>query len=117
MLELVTLITATGAAARLTRLATTDVLLDRPRTALLSRIAQPKHLRTQAQQGHDIPPPTPLRNTLLTLFTCHWCLGFWISSATITLAVLYGHHPAYQLPALALAVSYATGWLADQERD
>lgn len=116
-MDFVTLITAIGAAARLTRLATTDTLLDRPRAALLHRIAQPKHLRTQAQQGHDIPPPTPLRNLALTLATCHWCLGVWVSSATIALAALYGHHPAYQIPALVLAVSYATGWLADQERD
>jgi len=117
VLDLLTLAATIGATARLTRLATTDTLLDRPRTALLARIAQPRRHRQQAAQGHDIPPPTPTRSMLITLFTCHWCLGFWIACALTATAALIGHHPAYQLPALALTVSYATGWLADQERD
>src|SRR5699024_11441419 len=79
VLDFVTLITATGAAARLTRLATTDPLLDGPRAALLHRIAQPKHLRTQAQQAHDISPHTPLHIIPSTPPPPPWHLAIRIS--------------------------------------
>lgn len=117
VLDLLTLTATIGATARLTRLATTDTITDRPRTALLTRIAQPARLRAQAAKGRDIPPPTPLRGALLTLATCPWCLSFWIALVLVPLAALTDGHPLYLAPALVLTASYLTGWLADQERD
>lgn len=117
VLDLITLTATIGATARLTRLATTDTITELPRTAILARIAQPARLRARAAKGHDIPPPTPLRGTLLTLATCPWCLSFWIALLLVPIAFLAAGHPAYLAPALVLTASYITGWLTDQERD
>lgn len=113
----VTLALTIGAAARLTRLAVSDAITEPARTAITARIAQPRRNRRAAERGEPIPPPTPARAWALTLAGCHWCLGFWITGATIATAYAFATHPAWQATALVLSASYLVGWLADNERD
>lgn len=117
VLDFLALLTTAGAAARLTRLATADSITQRPRTALLVRVAHPRRLRDQAALGHEIPPPTPVRAWFLELLTCPWCLSVWIAALLVPLALLLGDHPAYLATTSVLAVSYIVGWLADNERE
>lgn len=117
--DLVTLILLAGATARITRLATTDAITERPRYALWGWIAQPRKIRKLAHTGADIPAPTGWRASTLKLLQCRWCLSFWVALATIATAWAATHHPYAQAAALtlaaALSMSYVTGWLADNE--
>lgn len=120
MPDLVTLLLLAGATARLSRLATTDGLTERPRLAVWSWVAQPRKIRRSAAQGEPIPPPTGLRSTLLTLLQCRWCISFWIALGVIgTAYAAHALHPwaltTATVLAAALSLSYATGWLADNE--
>lgn len=49
---------------RITRLITTDVIFDRPRTRLFKKF----------------PPET---STFGYLFTCNWCMSIWVSSLLV----------------------------------
>lgn len=113
------LLLLTGATARLSRLATTDGLTERPRLAVWSWVAQPRKVRRAAAQGEPIPPPTGARSTLLKLLQCRWCISFWIALAVLGAAYAAHLHPwalaAGTALATALSLSYATGWLADNE--
>lgn len=51
------------ASARLTRLVTTDTILDPPRDWLLLRL--------------------PTRSKIATLIECNYCTGFWVTLATV----------------------------------
>lgn len=110
-----TLLLALGAAARLTRLAVSDTITERPRLALLSRVARSRAQRRAIAETGEAAPPTPIRQFFLDLLQCHWCLGFWIAGAVVASAYLYGHTLYWQAAATVLALSYALGWLADQE--
>jgi len=61
-----------------------------------------------ARNGGDEPK-------LVTLLTCPWCASIWIGAAAAPLAWFVGRSPWLLVPALALAFSYVTGWLAGHE--
>lgn len=104
-----------GASARLTRLTTTDTITAPIRDPILERVLRPRAQRRALDQGEALPPPTRLRSTLYTLLTCHWCVGFWIAAAVVLAATAWGHTLYFQVAAAILTVSYALGWLADNE--
>lgn len=104
-----------GAAARLTRLAVSDTITEPVRTWVLVRVARSRRQRAEIADTGRADPPTPVRQWLLDLLQCHWCLGVWITAAVVATAFLYGHTPAWQITATVLALAYALGWLADQE--
>src|SRR5699024_3407155 len=72
--------------------------------------------------GHEAQPPGPLRQTVLNLLQCPWCIGFWISTALLAaLALTTGTQMVItgtwwvDLAIASLASSYIIGWLSDQE--
>lgn len=81
-----------AATARLTRLVTSDSILDRPRR---------RYLRVMDQSGHP---------KMAELAMCPWCSSIWIGGAVA--AVAHARVPGYRLAASALAFSLAAG-LAD----
>lgn len=80
---------ALGATARLTRLLTQDYILRNFRAFFI------RHFGPDSDIGYGV--------------TCAWCVGFWISGAVFTTAWYFGHHPGFQIPALALTASYIIG--------
>lgn len=115
MPDLITLILAVGAAARITRLVVADTITEPLRAWALPRIARSRTERRLIAQGKDATPPTGVRSALVTLATCHWCSGMWVAAIVAPVAFFYGHHLAFQLPATILTVAYLVGLLADQE--
>lgn len=115
MPDLITLILAVGAAARITRLVVADTITEPLRGWALPRIARSRAERRRIAQGQDAAPPTGVRSALITLATCHWCSGMWVAAAVAPTAFFFGDHPAFQLPAAVLTVAYLVGLLADQE--
>lgn len=116
MPDLITLILAVGAAARITRLVVADTITEPLRNALLPRIARSRRERDRIAQGEPATPPQGLRGALITLLTCHWCAGMWISIAIVALAYIADGHPLFTWPAAALTVAYLVGLAADQEQ-
>lgn len=110
-----TLIIATGSAARITRLITTDKITEPMRNALLPVIAQTRRNRRAIARGEPVPPPTPLRAAIVYQLTCPWCIGMWVSLACITAAQLITGFPAWQIIPAALTTSYIVGWAASTE--
>lgn len=106
---------ATLAAARVTRLVTTDTITAPLRDPLLFRVLRSASERRAIASGEEVGDPRPWRTWIYTLLTCHWCIGFWICAITVALYHLYGHHLLVQLGAAALAASYVVGWLGDNE--
>lgn len=116
-MTLLALILAFGAAARLTRLVVVDefpptvwlrrrvfmVALAR-KTAGLDKTKQPLSYSVAVDKARAWPP--------YKLITCPWCLGFWISLATVTVGYLQPHAWWFLIPAAALTCSYAVGVLA-----
>lgn len=105
-----------GAAARLTRLVTRDMITAGLRDAVLYTREQ----RAALNNGDPLPPPRSqraanLRLWLHTLVTCDWCTGLWISTLVVLLAVTLGHHPVVLTLGAILAVAHAVGWLAGHE--
>lgn len=120
MADLLWFLVATLASARITRLVVSDTLVDGARHAFLQRVAHSGRQRAQARSGQSIAPPTPVRQWFLSLLTCPWCIGFWITTATVTLLYLASGISVFgpwwvDLPALSLSAGYMVGWLADQE--
>lgn len=113
--DLITLILAVGAAARITRLVVADTITDPLRTWALPRIARSRAERLRIAHGEPATPPTGLRGALVTLLTCHWCTGVWVAGALTPLALSAGGALWFILPASILTVSYAVGILGDQE--
>lgn len=115
MLELLPLLVAIGASARLTRLVTTDALTAPMRDPMLYRVLRPRPERKAIENGDEVDPPTPTREWFYTLLTCRWCAGFWITALVVTTAYHYSGHLAYDAISTTLAASYVLGWLADNE--
>jgi hypothetical protein len=94
-----TLLLAMLATARLTRLVTTDRVFLAPRRALLRRLI------TRYGEDHLLP----------YLVTCDWCVSIYTGSAVASAWIWAGHTLWFQVPAAALAFSYAAGFLATRE--
>ncbi|MDQ0376504.1 DUF1360 domain-containing protein [Amycolatopsis thermophila] len=97
-----TALLAIGAAARLTRLVTRDSITDVPRAKLEHWANVRKHGEeyTADDAEHDPHWATQLVN-------CPWCIGFWITAATVTSAHLWGEKRWWQYVAGVWASSFA----------
>lgn len=86
---------AVGAAARLTRLVTTDAITGWARARIIGR------------RGPD--------SRLAYFVSCPWCVSVWVAAATIALGWWPAQHGTatwWWFPAALLACSYAVGALA-----
>jgi hypothetical protein len=92
-----TLILALGATARLTRLVTSDRITQAPRDWILDRLN-----------------PDGLTAYLLT---CRWCVSIYTSIPIAAIATLHPNSLWWEIPALALTASHATGLLTAMEDD
>ena len=88
-------VVAALATARVTRLITQDRILDAPRNAVLRTLPD----------GH----------LLAYLVTCDWCVSIYTGTLTAVGGAWAGWWPWAAAPAVALAFSYVTGWLASRE--
>jgi hypothetical protein len=121
------------AVARVTRLLTDDRITQAPRRALAIRLWAPhipveeaqrrmpalvEHKGLKAAQEflawerveNRAEPPLPVY-----LLTCPWCASIYVAAAAAPLAYFWGPSPWLLVPALALAFSYVTGFLAGKE--
>lgn len=89
------------AVARVTGLITTDTITENARDSLITRL--------------DDRPQT-MGAYLTTLITCPWCAGMWISLIAAPLVWFWGDSPYMLVPALALALSQATGMTSNLGR-
>lgn len=105
-----------GAAARLTRLLSRDVITQPLRDAVLFNREQ----RRARKEGRPAPVPrwpdaARFRAWAHTLITCDWCAGFWVSAMTVAAYLASHGHPLFLVPAAVFAVSHAVGWMAEHE--
>lgn len=145
-LLIVAFILVIGTTARLTRLVTDDVITQPARDRLTAGLKQlsPAHkqhdtdwaqyeaLVQSALDNHQPlpePPTPPDEPRMVTLLTCRWCAGLWLSLAVVVIAriAMTGEFlPLWTglplapvdfllVPAATLTTSYAVGWLADHE--
>lgn len=112
------------AVARLTRLITTDKIFERPRRAFVLaqwRRAHPwvkaeptpedrtKALKMTMSVNADHPP------LLAYMAFCPWCVSIYVGAVAAPLVWWFGTRPWLFIPALALALSHVTGFLASHE--
>lgn len=93
-----TLVVTALAAYRLTRLITTD------------------HLPPMVKARDWLEDRTP--DAYSMLWTCPWCIGFWVSAAVVTLGEVAdrnGHMDKARVVLLPWALSTVTGVLAEHE--
>jgi hypothetical protein len=95
-MDLITLLLAALATARLTRLITRDVIFSGPRNRFI--VAMPAKLEQVAY-----------------LLTCTWCASVWAGAGVAGAWYLWGGTRAFTAVVGALAFSHFTGWLAAQE--
>jgi len=95
MNPLLLIVVAALATARVTRLITQDRIFDAPRNAVLRALPD----------GHLIA----------YLVTCDWCVSIYTGTLTAVGGGYAGWWPWAAVPAVALAFSYVTGWLASRE--
>lgn len=91
------LLLAALAAARITRLITTDRLFEAPRLWAVNKLG-------------------PL-NLSAYLITCQWCMGLWVSCMTVSAAWHWRDSPWLQVPLSALAVAEVIGLIASRDGD
>ena len=94
-MDLIALLVAALATARLTRLVTRDQITHPLRRALLARVDRDGYLAY--------------------LLTCDWCVSVWIGAGAAVVGVRAGAWSWWWAPAVALVVSYVAGWLASKE--
>jgi hypothetical protein len=87
-----TLIILVGAVARITRLVTTDRITEAPRDWILDRL-NPHGLGTY-------------------LMSCPWCISIYVGFIAAPVGHFWGDEPWVTIPAIALTMSYITGFLA-----
>lgn len=97
--DVVTLILTALAVARLTRLVNRDVLLERPRAAVLTWLTD-----------RD-------RTMLAYLVVCPWCLSMYLGAGAAAAWWAWSGHNLYVCINAALAFSYLTGVLASKESE
>lgn len=127
-----TLAVYTLAVARVTRLLTSDRVLDAPRRWLVIRLWAPripdeaarhwrgiyeKHGKRAAQtvvagDRFDAGGEKPLGAYLVT---CPWCVSVYVGGVAAPLWYWLSSSPWLLVPAIALAFSYVTGFLASKE--
>ncbi|MFB7936663.1 hypothetical protein [Streptomyces sp. NPDC056049] len=83
------------ATARVTRLVTRDRILQAPRRAVLRAL--------------------PDDSMLAYLIVCDWCVSMYTGTLAAAGGAWAGWWAWWWVPALALAFSYTTGWLASRE--
>lgn len=88
-MSVLTMVLVLGATARLTRLVTTDRILEAPRDWVLDRV-------------------NPL-GLLTYMLGCPWCISIYVGSGAATAGYLVGDTLWFSIPALALTASYVTG--------
>lgn len=112
------------AVARITRMVTDDRLFNKPRGAVIvrawtraypvvkSKPAGPERrdLLVSVMTNHATMPPM-----LAYLIVCPWCVSIWIGALVAPLAWLWGTRPWFAIPAVALAFSHVSGFLATRE--
>lgn len=96
------LVLMTLAVARVTRLITTDVLFDEPRTWLVRRVLAPH-------------PEGVIRNKIGYLLTCQWCASVYVGAAGAGAWYAWGETMPFMAITAALAASYVTGFLASTQ--
>ena len=97
---------AVGAAARLTRLAARDSILDLPRAHVEHWANKRKHGENYtADQAENDP------HWAVTLINCPWCIGFWINAATLATAWKWGDRRWWRAATGVLATSFVTSAL------
>lgn len=84
--------------ARVTRLVTSDVLFDVPRSWLIQRLAD---------RG-------PVRDKLAYLIVCDWCASMYVGAAGAGAWWAWGETMPFMVVCLALSASYVTGFLASK---
>ena len=94
-LELVLIVLAT---ARVSRLITTDFLLDTPRGWLISRLAD---------KGR-------IRDKLAYLLVCDWCASMYVAGAVAGAWRAWGDTMWLMMVYAVLSASYVTGFLASK---
>jgi hypothetical protein len=102
------------AVARVTRLLVEDRITDAPRGWLVQRLwtrALGGNGALAARAALDGAEP-PLSVYLLS---CPWCASIYVAAVAAPLAYFWGSSPWLFVPALALAFSYVTGFLAGKE--
>jgi hypothetical protein len=117
------------AVARVVRLVNEDVIFEHPRARLLiwlwTRNSLPAVRREYAGEGgpEEWRHAARLRGARLRregateplpvyLVTCPWCASIYVAAVAAPLAYFWGSSPWLFVPALALAFSYVTGYLA-----
>jgi hypothetical protein len=110
MPPLIFLIVYLLAVARITRFITDDRLFKRPRDAVIDYGYRRAYGPTTT--GYTAESPVPL---LSYVITCPWCVSIYLCAFAAPVVWLAGRSPWLYVPALALAGSYAVGFLASHE--
>jgi hypothetical protein len=99
------------ATARVVRFVTTDRLFRWPREA----VRRWSYMRVYRKLG---PEPTQAQLDKVDeplpayMIGCPWCMSIYLGAGAAPLAYLWGARPWLFVPALALAISYTVGFLA-----
>lgn len=97
--QLLSLVLTVGAVVRVTRLLARDVILERPRAAVVKRLMA---------RG---------RESLAYLVVCPWCLSMYLGAAFAGAWYAWGTHPLYICLGLMLTASYIAGYLGTKESE
>lgn len=97
--QLVSLLTTALAVARVTRLVNRDVIFERPRAWLLTRLTERDH------------------NGLAYLLVCPWCLSMYVGAGGAAAWWAWNEAALYLCVSSALAFSYVTGFLSSKESE
>lgn len=114
------LIRTVGAAARLTRLTTSDSITEPARKRVLEFVRFNRTQRRALAAGQPVPPPkhpraAAARNKVCELLTCPWCIGFWWCAVIAGTGYQFGRTTWWRLGADILTASYVLGVLAEYE--
>jgi hypothetical protein len=97
IMDAITLLLAVVATARITRLITTDRITQAPRSWAVRRL--PEH------------------HLLAYLIVCDWCASVYVGAGVGAAWWGWGDEKWFTAACLALAGSYAAGWLASWDRE
>lgn len=91
--------------ARVTRLITTDTLLEKPRNAVITWL----HMG-----GVQVIRTSGPRVMLAYLIVCDWCASMYVGAAGAGAWWAWGETMPFMVVCLALSASYVTGFLASK---
>lgn len=96
---------------RLTRLINADTILDRPRLWIAGKGRE--HQQFAMREDGDVAKHHYLQmrrwNTLLYFVQCPWCVGMWLSFATVWLPLWFSDNAVVRYVGIALAASHLIG--------